>query len=95
MMETWNQTNAPYQAGVMVLHNGEAYRKLDDDDQTEPDTIGGGWELLQNSNVAEFQAIESAFSSYEQRVADHKAKVLAKLQAAGLSPDAVKAVLNA
>lgn len=93
-METWKQGKT-YDPGTVVLHKGEVYQKDNDADQSEPDQVAGGWSYLPNTNATEYQAIEASFNSYEQRVADHKAQVLAKLQAEGLSPDAVKAVLSA
>ena len=32
-----------YQPGDLVQHQGKLYCKADDNDQTEPDSIGGGW----------------------------------------------------
>jgi hypothetical protein len=93
-MHTWNPDTI-YQPGDVVLHNGEPYQKLDDGDNSPPDHVPGGWLLVENNNLPDYQAIEASFNSYEQRVAAHRAEVLAKLQAEGLSPDDVKAVLNA
>jgi len=89
------QAGTTYTAGTIVTHNGGVYQKADDGDNTEPDAIAGGWSVLENSNVAEFNAIASSFSTYEERVRKHKAATLAKLHAAGLDPDEVKAVLTA
>jgi hypothetical protein len=93
-IETW-AADAAYQPGNLVTHQGVVYQKLDDGDQSPPDSIPGGWSALENSNVAEFNAIATSFSSDEERVRQHKADILAKLQAAGLRPDEVKAVLAA
>lgn len=93
-MENWKPGQI-YPAGTVVLHHGQPYIKDDDTDQTEPDDVAGGWTPLAFHNLTQYQAIEASFSSYEQRVADHKAQVLAKLQAAGLEPDEVKAALGA
>jgi hypothetical protein len=89
------QAGTTYTAGTIVTHNGGVYQKADDGDNTEPDAIAGGWSVLENSNVAEFNAIATSFSTYEERVRKHKADTLAKLHAAGLDVDAVKAVLTA
>ena len=93
-METWKQGKT-YDPGTVVLHKGEVYQKDNDADQTEPDPVAGGWSHLPNTNVVEYQAIEASFNSYEADKAKYQAQVLAKLQAEGLNPDAVKAVLNA
>jgi hypothetical protein len=93
-MDTWKQGDS-YDPGTVVLHQGKAYTKLDDGDNSPPDAVPGGWQELETSNVAEYQAIEASFSSYEERKAKHQAEVRSKLAAAGLSEDDVKAVLNA
>lgn len=93
-METWKHGKS-YSPGDVVKHQGKVYSKDADGDDSPPDAVPGGWTELADNNLPEYEAIEASFSSYEQRVADHKAQVLAKLQAEGLSPDAVKAVLNA
>ena len=82
-----------YNTGDQVLHKSKVYQKSADTDQTEPDDVAGGWDEVQGDNLAEFAAIAESFSSYEQRVADHKAAVLRQLTAAGLNPDVVRAVL--
>ena len=86
-----------YIPGSVVLYEGKAYQKLADDDNSTPDDVPGGWKLIPDdlSNLKEYQAIEASLGSYEQRVKDHKAEVLAKLAAEGLDPSDVKAVLNA
>ena len=97
-MNTWTEDKVPYAPGSAVEYQGKVYEKLDDNDQSPPDEVGGGWRRIDNdprANVAQYQAIESAFNSYEQRVKDHKAEVLAKLAAEGLSPEDVRAVLKA
>ena len=33
-----------YKLGDVVTHNGKAYRKSDESDNTEPDDVPGGWE---------------------------------------------------
>jgi hypothetical protein len=93
-IQNW-QSDATYETNAVVLHNGEAYFKLDDSDQSEPDHIGGGWQLVPNSNATEYTAIEASFSSYEERKAKHQAEVRQKLAAAGLEPADVLAVLGA
>jgi hypothetical protein len=95
-MEYWKQ-GKNYSVGELVIHKGRLFSKDADTDQSEPDEVAGGWSYIpdENNNLIAYQAIEASFSSYEQRVAAHKAEVLAKLQAEGLSPDAVQAVLNA
>ena len=87
--------SASYATGDLVTHNGVKYRKLDDGDTSAPDDVPGGWVEITNDNHQEFEKIEASFNSYEQRKADHKAEVLAKLAAEGLNPDDVKAVLDA
>lgn len=97
-MNTWIQDNVPYAPGSAVEYQGKVYEKLDDNDQSPPDEIGGGWRRIDNCpncNVAQYEAIEASFTSYEQRVKDHKAAVLAQLVAAGLDPADVKAVVDA
>jgi hypothetical protein len=94
-METWKQGKA-YGPGAVVKHNDNLYQKLDDGDNSPPDDIAGGWEPVSaENNLAEFEAIEASFLSYEERKAKYQADVLAKLKAAGLDPAAVQAVLNA
>ena len=93
-LEAW-QNGVAYAPGAIVTHQGKVYSKDADSDQTMPDDQKGGWTELQDTNLQQYELIEASFNSYEQRVADHKAQVLAKLQAEGLNPDAVKAVLNA
>ena len=93
-METW-KPDTGYTPGTVVVHEGKAYTKLDDGDNSPPDDVGGGWEELATANVAEYQAIEASFSSYEQRKTKHQAEVRKKLAAAGLSETDVMAVLNA
>jgi hypothetical protein len=39
----WN-TATSYKAGDLVSHKGLSYRKLDDGDNTAPDSVPGGWE---------------------------------------------------
>ena len=95
-MDTY-KAGTTYIPGSVVLHDGKAYQKLDDGDNSPPDDVPGGWKLIPDdrSNLTEYQAIEASLGSYEQRVKDHKAEVLAKLAAEGLDPSDVKAVLNA
>ena len=95
-MDTY-KVGITYSPGSAVLHDGKLYQKLDDGDNSTPDDVPGGWELIPDdrSNLKEYQAIEASLGSYEQRVKDHKAEVLAKLAAEGLDPLDVKAVLNA
>jgi hypothetical protein len=93
VIQPWVQ--GTYSAGDLVSHNGEVYRKVNDADQSEPDAIPGGWELMPSTNLSEFNAIATSFSTYEERVRKHKADTLAKLHAAGLEPADVKAVLEA
>ena len=95
-MDTY-KAGTTYIPGSVVLYDGKAYQKLDDGDNSTPDDIAGGWVELppERSNLAEYTAIEASLGSYEQRVKDHKAEVLAKLAAEGLDPSDVKAVLGA
>jgi len=97
-METWKQDKT-YAPGTVVLHKGEVYQKLDDNDQTEPDSIGGGWVELQNTNLQQYELIEASFNSYEQRKAQHQAAVKAakasaeaKLAALGLTKEELQAL---
>ena len=95
-MDTY-KAGTTYMPGSVVLYDGKAYQKLDDGDNSPPDDIAGGWDELppERNNLAEYTAIEASLGSYEQRVKDHKAEVLAKLAAEGLDPSDVKAVLGA
>jgi hypothetical protein len=89
------QSGVAYTPGVVVTHNGEVYKKLRDDDQSEPDLIGGGWELVENSNVADYEAVASAFNAYESKKAAHKQKVAKMIRDAGLTPGDVLVTLTA
>ena len=89
------QSDATYETNAVVLHNGETYIKLADDDQSEPDHIGGGWRALENSNAAEFNVIADAFNGYEARKAAHQKKINDALKAAGLTPGEVLVALTA
>jgi hypothetical protein len=82
-IEAW--APGAYSHGDYVLHNGEVYVKVDDDDQSEPDNIAGGWELVPNTNVVEYNAIVEAFESYEAKKAAHRRKVHDVLAAAGIT----------
>lgn len=88
------QEGVTYYSGQVVVHKGEAYTKLDDNDQSEPDHIAGGWALIEDADVAQYKVIADSLSTYEERVRNHKADILAKLQAAGLDPADVLAVLQ-
>ena len=97
-MNTWKQGNI-YDSGSIVEHRGEAYRKLDDGDNSPPDAVPGGWELLQNNHLQQYEVIEAAFGSYEQRrdahiaaVAAAKASAEAKLEALGLTVEELQAL---
>ena len=89
------QRGVVYQPGVVVTYRGKVYQKLDDGDQSPPDNIPGGWKLIENTNLAEYNAIDRALGSFESRRDTHRAEVLAKLAADGLDPADVRAVLNA
>jgi len=65
-METWQPAHV-YPPRTLVVHKGQVYRKLDDGDNTEPDNVPGGWELVQAENLTEFLAIHERFSTYEAR----------------------------
>jgi len=86
-----------YTPGTVVTYKGKVYSKANDGDNSPPDSVPGGWTEISgpNTNVQEYVAIQQSLGSYEQRAKDHKAEVLAKLAAEGLSPDDVRAVLNA
>jgi hypothetical protein len=97
-MNTWKQGDI-YDPGAVVGHQGQAYRKLDDGDNSPPDAVPGGWELLQNSNLQQYEVIEAALGSYEQRrdahiaaVAAAKASAEAKLKALGLTVEELQAL---
>jgi hypothetical protein len=97
-MNTWKQGDI-YNPGAVVEHQGQAYRKSNDYDQTMPDDRAGGWELLQNNNLQQFEIIEAALGSYEQRrdahlaaVAAAKASAEAKLKALGLTVEELQAL---
>ena len=95
-MDTYKAGTA-YIPGSVVLHDGKAYQKLDDGDNSPPDDVPGGWKSIPDdrSNLTEYQAIEASLGSYEERKAKHQAEVLKKLAAAGLEPADVLAVLGA
>jgi hypothetical protein len=40
--KVWEEGHV-YPAGAYVYHNDQMYRKLDDDDQSPPDAVAGGW----------------------------------------------------
>ena len=99
-MQTWNDKTI-YSPGTVVVHQDKLYQKLDDGDDTAPDSVPGGWEQIPDdrNNLTQYTAIESSFNSYEQRVKDHKAKVAAdkasaeaKLEALGLTADELQAL---
>jgi hypothetical protein len=97
-MEIW-KPNTAYTPGTIVEHQGKAYRKANDYDQTMPDDKAGGWEELPNNNLQQFETIEAALGSYEQRrdahlaaVAAAKASAEAKLQALGLTVEELQAL---
>ena len=85
-----------YTAGTVVVHQDKVYQKLDDGDNSPPDSVPGGWVEIpsERSNFAQYTAIEASLSSYEDRKKAHRAAILKKLTDAGLSPDDVKAVLE-
>jgi hypothetical protein len=99
-MNTYTQGTV-YTAGDLVQYNGKLYQKDNDNDQTAPDDVPGGWSLIPDdrNNLSQFNAIAQSFGSYEQRVQQHKAKVAAdrksaesKLEALGLTADELKAL---
>ena len=97
-----NWTNSlRYAAGTVVIHQDKVYQKLDDGDNSPPDSVPGGWVEVppERNNLAEYTAIEASLGSYEQRVKDHQAKVAAakasagaKLKALGLTVDELQAL---
>lgn len=98
IIQSW-QADHTYAPGDVVLHNGSAYHKLDDGDNTEPDAVGGGWQALENSNAVQFNIIAARFNSYEARRDAHLAAMAAarssahtKLQALGLTAEELKAL---
>jgi hypothetical protein len=95
MTTTKWQKSTIYQPGQVVLHNDQAYVKSDDADQSEPDAIAGGWELIENSNAAEYSAIVESFNTYEARKAAHQKQIKDALVAAGLDPSDVLVTLEA
>jgi len=84
-----------YEPGAVVTYLGQVYQKLDDDDQGEPDISPIAWQLIQHTNLSEYQAIDQSLGSYEARREAHKAEVLAALKADGFAVDDVRAVLDA
>jgi hypothetical protein len=94
VIQPW-AADVAYTPGTCVTHKGTVYQKLDDGDNTEPDAVAGGWSVLEDSNIEEYNAIATSLGGYEERVKLHKATVLAKLHAAGLDAADVKAVLGA
>ena len=93
-MHTYEE-GTTYAQGEMVHHDGNLYIKTDDSDTSLFDDTSSGWQLVENTNLDEYQPVEQALSSYESRREAHTAEVLAALEAEGLDPDDVKAVLNA
>ena len=89
------QPGVDYQPGTVVTYQGNVYQKLDDDDQSPPDDIPGGWKLVENTNLDQYNAIDQALGSFESRRDAHKADILAQLAADHLDPADVRAVLNA
>jgi len=88
-----------YLTGSRVIHEGKVYEKLDDDDQSPPDDIGGGWRLLNVEGVEHYQSIASVLDSYEERVQQHQARLAAakasaeaKLTALGLTVEELQAI---
>lgn len=97
-LEAW-QNGVAYAPGAIVTHQGKVYSKDADSDQTMPDDQKGGWSLLQDTNLQQYELIETSFNSYEQRVAAHQAAVAAakasaeaKLQALGLTVEELQAI---
>ena len=93
-----NWTNSKsYTAGTVVVHQDKLYQKLDDGDNSPPDSVPGGWVEVppERNNLAQYTAIETSLGSYEERKAKHQAEVRKKLAAAGLEPADVLAVLGA
>ena len=93
-----NWTNSKtYTAGDVVVHQDKLYQKLDDGDNSPPDSVPGGWVEVpaERNNLAEYTAIEASLGSYEERKAKHQAEVRQKLASAGLEPADVLAVLRA
>ena len=79
---TWT-AEVIYEPGEVVLHQGKMYAKLDDGDNTAPDAVAGGWQEVrdvQAEGLAEYQAIEASFSTYEERVKLHQAELALKRQ---------------
>ena len=96
----WTKSQT-YAAGTVVVHHDKLYQKLDDGDDSPPDSVPGGWVEVppERNNLAEYTAIETSFGSYEQRVKDHKAKVAAakasataKLAALGLTVEELQSL---
>ena len=90
-----------YAPGDVALHEGTLYQKLDDGDNSAPDEVPGGWELIpeEQTNLQEYLAVEQSLTSYEQRkaarlaqVAAARASAIAKLEAIGLTVDEVTAL---
>ena len=89
------QPGVDYQPGTVATYEGQVYQKLDDSDISPFDDTPGGWLLVENTNLHEYEAIDQALGSFESRRDAHKAEVLAALEAEGLAADDVRAVLNA
>ena len=92
----WTKSKS-YTAGTVVVHQDKLYQKLDDGDNSPPDSVPGGWVEVpaERNNLAEYTAIEASLGSYEERKAKHQAEVRKKLAAARLEPADVLAVLRA
>lgn len=89
----WTKAKS-YTAGTVVVHQDKLYQKLNDGDDSAPDSAPGGWIEVppERNNLAEYTAIETSLGSYEQRKAKYQAKVAAakasaeaKLKALGLT----------
>ena len=92
-----------YLTGSRVIHEGKVYEKLDDDDQSPPDDIGGGWLeiLISKESLDRYQKIVESFSTYEARVIQHqqqqaqaKQSALEKLNKLGITTEELEALLN-
>lgn len=45
LIAVW-KSDTTYNPGTVVIHQGSRYLKLDDNDNSEPDSIAGGWEQI-------------------------------------------------
>ena len=96
-------SSTTYNHGDVVTHGDDAYKMIGGPTRkrsgstSTPGEDPAMWQLLDiiNISIADFRVVETQLSSYEARVAEHRAKTLKALEDAGLDPADVGAVLKA